>query len=131
MVVYTRMLKRGTPVIINDVDCPEGKLVAVLIKVEENHWKARYLSDYPNMVYCCTTYPPTPLSHFGMKIEWLDDDTYRVVPDDNGNRTATYRDGLPRVWQEPTPVYWKSRKMAKTLLGTDPHENLSIPRSDP
>jgi hypothetical protein len=44
-------LTRGTYVIMNDVDCPEGKLVAVLTRYDDRAgvWHALYLSTATNM----------------------------------------------------------------------------------
>lgn len=106
------MLKRGDYVIMNDVDCPEARLVAVLTRYDDQKgfWRALYLATYTNM-----TAPygrqPTLLSAFGMKVEWKWNE-YRVVP--NGEPcTATYRDGKPRQWQDRFgPRMWEARKKA-------------------
>lgn len=113
-------LRRGMPVIINDVDCPESRLVAVIMgwDAKTGVWKARYLSTYPGMTYCTSGGGigfPTALSAFGMKLEWLDGETFQAVPD-GSDCTARYRDGEPRKWQEQVPRPQKSRKMARRLL---------------
>lgn len=117
-------LERGTPIIANDCDCPEGKMVAVIMYHNEEGFKARYLASWKNLqVYCWgkgegghgLLGAPTPLADFGAKIEWLDDDTYRVVQ--SGKSKAQYRDGVARGWQEQHPKYYTARKMAKKLLG--------------
>lgn len=68
----TDLLKRGTPVIINDADAPETRLVAVLkhFNSTKGVWYAEYLSTYPRLKLCYTDRRPTPLSEFGVKLEW-------------------------------------------------------------
>lgn len=93
------MLTRGTYVIMNDVDCPEAKLVAVLTRHDDVRgvWHALYLSDKTNMVAPYGR-QPTPLSAFGKAVEWKWNE-YRVVST-GAPCTATYRDGEPRKWQD-------------------------------
>ena len=111
-------LKRGTYVIMNDVDCPEARLVAVLTKYDDLRgvWHALYLSETTNM-----TDPhglqPTPLSDFGKRVEWIYElGEYRVV--DSGDPcVATYRDGKPRQWQDRSQrEWWKARKGAMSAI---------------
>ena len=47
-------LTRGMPVIINDVDNPEARLVAVLTRYDDREatWHAVYLSTYPQRMRC-------------------------------------------------------------------------------
>lgn len=91
-------LTRGTYVIMNDFDCPQSSMVAVLTRYDDRKgiWHALYLSTTTNM---SKPYGPrpTPLAKFGKRVEWSGD-TYRVVGD--GKSTATYEDGEPRNWQE-------------------------------
>ena len=117
------MLLRGTPVIINDVDCPEAKLVAVIrgYDAKRGVWKADYLSTRTNMARCWTSGEiggPTPIAEFGMKVE-LDDTglSFRVVPSGAPN-VAKYRDGKPRNWQDYDAEHrwWPTRKAAVKLL---------------
>lgn len=92
-------LVRGTYVIMNDVDCPEAKLVAVLRRYDDKTgiWHAYYLAQATNMAEPYGT-APTPISKFGRTVKW-DGDTYRVI--ESGEPvTATYRDGKPRQWQD-------------------------------
>lgn len=111
-------LKRGTYVIINDVDCPEARLVAVLTRYDdiEGVWHALYLSEDTNM-----TSPrglqPTPISDFGKRVEWTYElGEYRVV-DDGSPCIATYRDGDPRQWQDRSGREWfKARKRAMEAI---------------
>jgi hypothetical protein len=98
-------LKRGTPVIVNDCDAPEARMVAILTKFDEDlgMWRARYLSRFPHRTFChCDS--PTPIAAFGMWLE-LSNDTYRVFPS-SGPETATYADGKPRRWQGAAPSGW-------------------------
>lgn len=106
-------LTRGTYVIMNDVDCPEARLVAVLTRYDDQKgiWHALYLATYTNMAAPYGR-QPTPLSDFGVTIEWKWDE-YRAVP--NGNPcVAKYRDGKPRQWQDRfgDDRWWKARKKA-------------------
>jgi len=118
------MLLRGTPVIINDVDCPEAKLVAVIrgYDAKRGVWKADYLSTRTNMARCWASGEigrPTPISEFGMKVE-LDEAglLFRVIPSGQ-EPTAKYRDGKPRNWQDRNSSehrWWPTRKAAVRLL---------------
>jgi len=107
------MLTRGTYVIMNDVDCPEARLVAVLTRFDDAKgiWHALYLATYTNMAAPYGP-DPTPLSDFGMTVErrW---NVYRVIA--NGKPSiATYRDGHPRNWQDRfgEDRWWEMRKQA-------------------
>lgn len=117
------MLLRGTPVIINDVDCPEAKLVAVIrgYDAKRGVWKADYLSTRTNMPRCWSSGElggPTPLAEFGMRVE-LDDTrlSFRVVPTGDAP-VAKYRDGVSRNWQDRNDelCWWPTRKAAVRLL---------------
>lgn len=106
------MLKRGDYVIMNDVDCPEARLVAVLTRYDDTKgvWHALYLATYTNMAAPYGT-RPTPLADFGMAVEW-EWNEYRVVPTGEPC-TATYRDGKPRQWQDRFgPRTWEARGKA-------------------
>lgn len=114
------MLTRGTPVILNDVDCPEAMLVAVLERYDDKAgvWHARYLSPRTNMQKCCSSGSlggPTPIDLFGVKLE-IRGEEYRVVQ--SGASQAKYRDGKPREWQDRRggDQWQKARKVALKLL---------------
>lgn len=113
-------LQRGTPVIIDEIDAPDGRTVAILMKKSKSgYWKARYLSTFPSMIYC-SGYNPIPIADFGVELDWLDNNTYRVIK--NGKPLiAIYSDGETRAWSEPYPVYHKSRPMATSLVRS--HDN--------
>lgn len=117
------MLLRGTPVIINDVDCPQAKLVAVIrgYDAKRGVWKADYLSTRTNMQRCWSSGElggPTPLAEFGMRVE-LDDtrQSFRVIST-GAEPTAKYRDGKQRNWQDydGERCWWPTRKAAVRLL---------------
>jgi hypothetical protein len=93
------MLTRGTYVIMNDCDCPEARMVAVLTRYDDRKgvWHALYLATYTNMAAPYGP-QPTPLSAFGMRVEWKWHE-YRVVSTGEPC-TATYRDGVPRKCQD-------------------------------
>lgn len=108
-------LTRGTYVIMNDVDCPEAMLVAVLTRYDDKRgiWHALYLAKATNMAAPYGTHP-TPLHHFAQRVEWCDDyDAFRVVPTDEPV-TATYRDGKSRRWQDRggEDKWWPARRAA-------------------
>lgn len=106
------MLTRGTYVIMNDVDCPEARLVAVLTKHDDKAgiWHALYLATYTNMSSPHGTMP-TPISEFGKTVEWCGSQ-YRVI-NTGAESTATYRDGVPRKWQDTHGnKMWDARKQA-------------------
>jgi hypothetical protein len=110
---------------MNDVDCPEAKLVAVLTRYDDRKgiWHALYLSKRTNMA---APYGPNPkpLSDFGKRVEWkFELGEYRVV-DDGGPCIATYDDGKPRAWQDHSRVeWWQARPRAMKAIagmGTTP-----------
>lgn len=98
---------------MNDCDAPEARLVAVLTKYDDVRgvWHALYLATYTNMSSPYGT-NPTPLSAFGQKVEWRWDE-YRVVASGEPC-TATYRDGVPRNWQDyfGESRWWEARGRA-------------------
>lgn len=97
------MLKRGQLVIMNDIDCPEAKLVAVLTRFDDKKgiWHARYLAKATSRTKCYSSGAlggPTPLADFGVRVEFSGE-FFAVVPTGNPS-VATYRDGKPRTWQD-------------------------------
>lgn len=111
--------RKGMPLIINDTDCPEAKLVAVLqgFDSENGAWRARYLSPKTNMLICWTKGLPTPLAAFGRRVELNVDHTqYRVIATGEPV-TATYEDGKSRNWQDRSGrEWWECRPQAARLL---------------
>lgn len=109
-------MTRGTYVIMNDIDCPEAMLVAVLTRYDAKTgiWHAYYLAQATNMA---SPYgpEPTPLDRFAQRVEWGPEfETFRVVPTGEPV-TATYRDGKPRAWQDRrggAERWWHARKAA-------------------
>lgn len=110
----TALLKRGTPVIIDDFDEPSARMVAVLTRYDDHAgiWRALYLSTYPHRLDCATSNVPTPITDFGMTLE-VDAGVYRCVPTGEPCR-ATYRDGRPRQWQDRfgEDRWWEMRQRA-------------------
>lgn len=106
-------LTRGTYVIMNDFDCPEAKLVAVLTRYDARKgiWHALYLAQATNMAEPFGPLP-TPIEKFGRRVEWSGD-TFRAVAT-GGPVTATYRDGVSRSWQDyhGEDRWWSARKKA-------------------
>lgn len=113
------LLRIGVPVIINDCDAPEARLVAVLTRYDakEGIWHAEYLSTYPHMRNCYTDRRPTPISEFGMRLEW-DGRSYRCVPT-GGPCIAKYHDGVPRNWQDRQPNRWWASRVSRRVLSVD------------
>ena len=95
-------LKPGCCVVINDVEQPCAKLIAVVKEIVGSSVTAVYLRDgkelkpYRNGFHGRTE-TVTPISRFGVKV-LIDDGLYwcEVV----GDSTATYEDGKPRRWQD-------------------------------
>lgn len=124
------MLTRGTYVIMNDVDCPEAKLVAVLTRYDDvdGVWHALYLSDKTHMKTPCGTHP-TPLSAFGKTVEWKWSEY--CVRDTGAACTATYRDGEPRKWQDyyGDGRWWSARDKARKACLKFTADSLQPPRT--
>ena len=113
-------LRKGMPVIINDVERPEARLVAVLttFNARTGIWRARYLANGTHGTQCWTGGQPTPLSHFGIALE-SDGDRFRCVSSGEPS-IATYRDGRPRSWQDRTPSHWwPFRTYARKFLAAE------------
>lgn len=97
------MLTRGQLVIMNDIDCPEAKLVAVLTRFDDKKgiWHARYLAKATSRTKCYSSGAlggPTPLDDFGVAVEFVGE-FFRAVPTGKPS-VAKYRDGVPRSWQD-------------------------------
>lgn len=111
------MLKRGQAVIMNDVDAPETRLVAVLTHYDAKTgtWFARYLSTYPHRVKCAScSWTPTPIETFGVRLE-RDGFQFRCVPTGEPSR-AKYEDGVPRSWQDRNPERWHQVRVKSAAL---------------
>jgi hypothetical protein len=97
-------LRPGLPVIIDEFDAPQAQTIAILTEqnAESGAWYARYLSTKVRMEMCWASPGPhsciTPIADFGMKLEWLDDHTYKVSPT-GLDSVASYHDGKPRKWE--------------------------------
>lgn len=95
----------GHCVIINDVDCPEGKLVAVVSDVQPDRVTAMYLSEDVGML-TCSAKPRlvTPVEHFGVRVV-VSGRSYCCTPDSTLEHIAKYPDldREPRYWQERKP----------------------------
>lgn len=114
-------LKRGVPVIMNDVDAPEARLVAVLTSYDDARgvWHARYLSTFPHRARCSShSWTPTPIAAFGVRLE-LDGFRFRCVPTGEPCR-ATYDDGKPRSWQDRAPERWQQIRVKAAAFLVEP-----------
>lgn len=93
----------GHCVIINDCDCPTGRLVAVVTDVTTELVSARYLSTRTNIKICSSSWPEdvTPVNHFGLRVHLSKCGTaFWCERDSSLPFIATYPDGKPRRWQE-------------------------------
>lgn len=100
------MLRRGMFVILNDVDAPEARMVAVLTSYNDlvGFWRARYLSTFTHRATCIAQlWTPTPLETFGVRLVFAGD-RYQCIP--IGPSRAAYEDGKPRRWQDRCPGRW-------------------------
>jgi hypothetical protein len=110
----------GHCVILNDVEQPCGRLVAVIMSIEGNTAFCNYLcadrdlSSYNKQLGMAIQveggiHNMTPVSKFGVEVHYYPQvGTYgceRV-----GDSVATYRDGKPRRWQENVPVQYTARR---------------------
>lgn len=106
----------GQCVILNDVDQPCTKLVAVVTNIANGCVYAVYLSPDINVGRTKTgkcSSPimyVTPLNAFGVRI-WRQGNAYRCVPDQTLPITAEYPDRKPRVWQERHEPYWRPARV--------------------
>ena len=96
-------LYRGLAVIIDDSDRPSAQMVCILDRFEEFQklWHAAYL--LPDNCRAVKPYSgrPTPITAFGRYIVTTPDlRYYRIEALPDAKSTATYRDGVPRFWQE-------------------------------
>jgi hypothetical protein len=103
-------LETGMPVIVNHTDQPCTRLVAVITGFSESgNPVMRYLNsslDHPTMEMGIDSV--TPLEAFGVAIE-LDEANglYRCVEVPGAPKSAVYRDGEPRKWQQyPSDREW-------------------------
>ena len=110
----------GHCVILNDVDQPCGRLVAVIVAIEGNTAYCNYLNADPQL----SSYNQklgmaiqidggihnmTPVSRFGVEVNYY--------PQEGGyccervsDSVATYRDGKSRKWQENVPLFYAARR---------------------
>lgn len=102
----------GDAVIINDFDCPETKMVALVRRVQSNgRVRARYLSARTAKNYGqrdCYSDNPTKLSDFGMAVRFIMEpgEVLRYEVQKVGDSTAVYEDGTPRAWQDRSTRAW-------------------------
>jgi hypothetical protein len=98
------MFKVGDAVILNDVDQPCGKLVAIVVKDDGTHYHCEYLNADPRFDHYSK--PPmragrleraTKLEDFGVVLCVADG---KYWCDQIGESAAKYPDGQARQWQE-------------------------------
>lgn len=110
----------GHCVILNDVEQPCGRLVAVIMAIEGNTAFCNYLcadkdlSSHNKKLGMAIAidggiHNMTPVSKFGIEVKFCPQvGTYcceRV-----GDSIATYRDGKTRKWQENVPLQYAARR---------------------
>lgn len=90
-------MKPGTLIILNDVDCPQADLIAVVldegraqyISLRLQHWGPVEVSDLA-----------TPIEAFGVGVDL---EVARLVTHFRHEGYATYPDGRRRTWQQNIP----------------------------
>lgn len=95
-------LKVGCCIIMNDVEQPCAKLIAVVTEIDVDSVVAKYLSGAkelkPYRKGCLNQIENvTPVGRFGVSVKYGDGQYWCEVV---GESTATYRDGKPRQWQD-------------------------------
>lgn len=102
-------------VIINDFDCPEGRMIAILDVEKDGAWWAKYLSMSTRMIKCWTAGKPTPIGDFGVKLEFDGESHYRVVRTGEEG-VAKYRDGVARHWRDNGREWHRVRAQAFNII---------------
>lgn len=98
----------GHCVIINDIECPEGQMVSVVVEVGSERVITKYLKDrrefdsYNKRGVQNWRNTVTPVGKFGVSVRVDADGKYWCEP--VGESTAAYSDGKPRYWQEKAPI---------------------------
>ena len=97
----------GHCVIVNHIERPSGEMVAVIVGVENDKIKSKYLNadkkfSYYNKHDGMTNLREavTPISDFGVQIHVDEQNNYWC--EQTGESTATYKDGKIRKWQDYT-----------------------------
>jgi len=111
----------GHCVIVNDYDQTCGNLVAVVVAIEGDNVRTKYLSDWRavdqmNKVGCINpAWRVTPVATFGVEVRVDADGRYwceRV-----GESSAEYPDGKRRLWQENGTHAHRARADVLTIAG--------------
>jgi hypothetical protein len=95
-------LKVGCCVILNELEQPCSKLIAVVWKIE-SVLICRYLCDWDHLKpffrngVRSAVHEATTVGHFGVSVKFEDG---RYWCEQSGESIATYDDGKPRYWQE-------------------------------
>jgi len=112
----------GHLVIANHVERPEARMLALVVAIEGDDVRCKYLnadksfSPYNAYGFCNPITDVTPVDHFGVRVMAEQecpgaDVVYWCEP--IGESTATYHDGKPRHWQERG---WRGRYIARPKL---------------
>lgn len=98
----------GHCVIINDIECPEGRMVSVVTDVEGDVVTTKYLNSrkefdkYNRFGVGSQKGTVTPVGWFGVAV--CVDPAGNYWCENVGESSAKYKDGKRRCWQEKTPV---------------------------
>ena len=113
----------GCCVILNDVEQPCARLVGVVVGIEAEFIRTKYLCDdkllTPYNLHGCVNHRVvvTPLSDFGVELR-VEGGVYWC--EQVGASVATYPDGTPRKWQEysgPIRHRWREHVMNAVRRG--------------
>jgi len=107
----------GHCVILNDVEKPYGRLIAVIMEIQNDIAFCKYLCSDPQldiynkkrgMMIGITggIHSMTPVAKFGVKVCF---NKWQYWCEKVGESTATYRDGRPRQWQENVAYNYQYR----------------------
>lgn len=96
----------GHCVIVNDMDRPSQKLVAVVVRVEGEWAYCKYINAAPYLdeyekgggIKSSAARGLTPVGQFGVRV-FVDAHAGRYVTEVFGRSRAVYPDGRPRAWQ--------------------------------
>lgn len=94
------VIKVGDFVILNEMEAPQGNLVAVVVgRNAGGLWACQYLHRKHEDWRLIRGMSPTKVSDFGVSVR-IDGFQY-YVQDDGRNSVAKYHDGKHRQWQGP------------------------------
>ena len=108
----------GHCVILNDIEQPYGRLIAVIMEMQGNIAFCNYLNADSRlssfnkklgMIVNPEEWNTTPVSKFGVEVSYCPEDGSYCC-NRIGESVATYQDGKPRQWQERAPITYTARR---------------------